>query len=333
MRHRRGLAAAMIPLLLLVACNDTRDEPRDAAASPVADERDEADAPLSILYVQHALLGSSTTDQDGLSLSLAGVDQVTTWSSDDGAGALPTGELVNRWDEFGLGDEPPQAALVPAAADALTLEANTVVVELSDPVWDAGQRQLTYQARVAADPDPRLADMASEGAVVPPVFQAVTLLIHQEEAPYAPSTPSTTTTTTTSTTITPPTTAGVPTTPPQSQTPSSPGPPLTAPPSSTPPPTGPAVFIVTPGSLTFPPGVPGLKTVTLQNIGSGLGSWSADPQLGTGMSVTPSSGFLFPGSSVVISIAYSGSGPNSDFDSVIKVLATSGEIRIPIRVG
>jgi hypothetical protein len=51
------------------------------------------------------------------------------------------------------------------------------------------------------------------------------------------------------------------------------------------------------------------------------------------MSVTPSSGFLFPGSSVVVTVAYNGSGPATDFQTTIKVLSTSGEILIPVLVG
>jgi hypothetical protein len=326
MRHRRALAAAVIPLLVLVACNDTRDPPSDAAASPVAQERKQSEAPLSIMYVQHAILGSSETDQDGLTLTLAGVDQITTWSSASSAGAFSTTEFVERWDEFGLDDDPPDAALVPAGtADG------SVVVELSEPVWDEGQRVLTYQARVAADPTPRLADLVDEGAAVPALFGAMTLMIHQEEAPYVPSTPSTTTTTLApATTEAPPTTSGT-TAPPSPTTPLT-GPAPTSPPSSTPPPTGPPVFVVEPSELVFPT-VASLRTFTLRNIGSGLGSWSAEPQVGTGMNVTPSSGFLFPGSSVGISVAFNGTGPANDFATYIRVLATSGEIRVPIRVG
>jgi hypothetical protein len=76
-----------------------------------------------------------------------------------------------------------------------------------------------------------------------------------------------------------------------------------------------------------------VRVVTLSNIGAGPGSWSARPEVGTGMSVTPSSGFLFPGSNVVISVVYNGSGPAADFATTIEILSSSGVIEIPVIVG
>jgi hypothetical protein len=108
--------------------------------------------------------------------------------------------------------------------------------------------------------------------------------------------------------------------------PSTPPPPL--------PPTGRANITVLPNSLNFP-AFGGILTLTLSNTGSGVGSWRVTPEdpARTGISVSPSSGFLLPGSSVSVQVFYNGNGPNEDFATTLTVQATGALTTIAVVVG
>jgi hypothetical protein len=71
----------------------------------------------------------------------------------------------------------------------------------------------------------------------------------------------------------------------------------------------------------------------LTNVGTGVGSWSMTPQIGTGFSTSPVGGYLFPGSSITVTVFYNGQGPAPDFATRIELLTTSGLYLIPIVVG
>ena len=73
-------------------------------------------------------------------------------------------------------------------------------------------------------------------------------------------------------------------------------------------------------------------TFTLRNIGSGVGSWSTAVPGVTGLSLAPSSGLLFPGSSTTVRVTYDGSGPNNDFAANIIQTTASGRTVIHITV-
>jgi hypothetical protein len=335
MGHRRLVGGLVAGLLLLGACSDPSSNQTVSAPQGSTPETTEAPEPTPVLYVQHALFGTTTTDETGTTLTLSGVDQVTSWVADDEGGVLTTTDFIGSWTDLGLDAEPPQAALVPADP---TL--SPVALELSSPAWNAESRIVTYRVRPVSRPRPRLAGMdADPDAAIPETDTAASLLIDQPDAPGMPR-PAVTTTTTT-TTLPPdtpaPDTAVEPAPPASTQPPTSgssrsnPAPPI-APPAPPSPPSGPPQFSASPSTLLFPAGG-GRAQLTLINAGSGVGSWSVSPEVGVGLSASPVGGYLFPGSSVTISVFYNGSGPAGDFSSRIEVKTSSGVFEIIARVG
>jgi hypothetical protein len=332
MGHRRVIAGLVAGLLLFGACSEATPNQTVSAPRGTTPETTEPPEPTPVLYVQHALFGTTAIDETGTTLTLSGVDQVTSWVADDEGGVLATADFIASWTDLGLDADPPQAALVPADP-ALS----PVALELSSPGWDAERRTVTYRVRPVAEPPPRLAGMITDpDAVLPPTFTSASLLIDQPDAPDLPRPAETTTTTTT---LPPDTVAPVDPAPPAStpaptsgstRTPAPPVAPPAPPPPS--PPSGPAQFTASPSSLTFPAGG-GTRQFTLYNTGAGVGSWSVSPEVGTGLSASPVGGYLFPGSSVVVSVFYNGQGPVGDFSSRIEILTSSGRIEIRAGIG
>jgi hypothetical protein len=332
MGHRRWLAAVAAIAVVAVACSQRA--PSQTVASPgdsTTTTTPADDTDRDILYVQHALFGTTAADETGSILTLSGVDQVTTWTTADDGGVLPTADFIESWSELGLDRDNPQATFVPADP-----EQSPVVVVLSDPAWDSERRTITYRVRTVADPSPPFGAMESDpGATLPEVFTVATLLISQRDAPELPApTPTTTTTVPPQETIPAPDPDAPPGGAPPAAPPApSPSPfPTPSPSPTSPPPSGPAQFTFSPGTLNFPM-AGGVRTLTIRNVGSGVGSWSLSPDIGTGITASPVGGYLFPGSSVTVAVQFSGRGPASDFGAEIELLTSNGFFVIPVVVG
>lgn len=134
------------------------------------------DGAPAYLMVQHAASGT-WADRDGtVTLTLRGVAPTTVQFSDRPARdvrVVPTGEFVAGWDGL-FGDDPPNAAVVLAAADD---RRDTVVVELADPTFDASTSTLAYQVRVLQDVDAAGVEAADAVAALPSSFADVSVFI------------------------------------------------------------------------------------------------------------------------------------------------------------
>lgn len=322
--------------LVVAACsqggsNETAGPPPTAPTTTTTP--DEPDR--SVLYVQHALFGTAATDDTGTTLTLTGVDQTMAWTTADEGGTLPTADFIAAWSELGLDADNPQAAFVPADVDE-----SPVIIELSNPAWDGERRTVTYRVRPVTDPDDRLAGMVTEpSATLPREFSVASLLINQPDAPHLPEPSSPTTTTTLPAQppeTAPPDTSAPPQTPSTSSRSTTANPPVVpAPPPAPPPdgpPEGPAQFTFSPTRLEFPR-EGGTRTIQLTNIGTGVGSWTMSPDIGTGISVSPVGGYLFPGSTVNVTVRFDGVGPTGDFAAKIELLTSSGRYLITVVVG
>jgi hypothetical protein len=331
MGHRRWLAAAAAIAVVTVACSQRAPSQRVSAPGPSTTTTLAAAPDQDILYVQHALFGTTATDETGSTLTLSGVDQVTSWTTAGAGGVLTTADFVESWGDLGLDRDNPDAAFVSADPDQ-----SPVVVSLSDPAWDGERRTITYRVSTVTDPNPPLGDMVTDpSATLPEVFAVSRLLINQPGADELPQPASTTTTT-----ALPPETVQPPDTDVTSENPTSPPPPAPGPspfpspqPSPTsPPPSGPAQFVFEPGSFNFPVSG-GVRTLLIRNVGSGVGSWTVTPQLGTGITASPVGGYLFPDSSVTVTLQFNGRGPANDFNTTIELLTSNGIFLIPVVVG
>lgn len=334
MSHRRWLTALVAACVVLGACSQraTNETTGTTAAPPTTRP---VEPSRDVLYVQHALLGTTTSDQNGTTLTLTGVDQVMTWTTDDESGVLPTADFIASWADLGLDGDNPQAAFVPA-----DVAQSPVVVELSNPAWDGERRTITYRVRPVTEPEERLRGMVRDpNATLPEQFDVATLVISQPDAPALPEAPTTTTTTTVpppppeTAPLDPSTATSAPSTSSRATTAN---PTVIVPPPEPPPPedppVGPSQFTFSPVSLEFPVNG-GTRTIQLTNVGAGVGSWSMSPDIGTGLSVSPVGGYLFPGSSVTVTIQYNGRGPARDFAASIELLTSSGRYLIPVVVG
>ncbi|GIU83397.1 MAG: hypothetical protein KatS3mg008_0172 [Acidimicrobiales bacterium] len=324
----------------LLSCSDPTTEasetPTTRRHAIVPTTRPES---VDVLYIQHALLASAAVESGVTTFTMKGVDQVTVWSSRDRSGALTTEEFIAAWDELGLTRKPPWAVIVPADVNA-----DRIAVQLSDPSWDAELRTIVYDAVVSRNPPAEIRGLirGRPTAAIPEQLPALTLLILQDDAEVLPDSITTTTTTTTSLPPSTPSTQAPPTSPTDLPTtvptPSTgtraPTSPSTSNPASSPPttaPPGPAVLLISPDRVEFP-AQGGTRFLRIANAGSGVGSWSAITQAGTGMSVTPSSGFLLPGKSVELRVTYNGQGPASDFITRIQFVTSSGDLEVLVIV-
>ena len=139
---------------------------------------------MSLLFVQTAQGGSLQRDAagDGYDLRLTGVSPTTSWFSDRPerkAGTQTTSTMIGDWAGFGFAADPPNAALV--FTDRAKTE-DTVIVELSEPRYDAGASELRYRARVLDAPrDGLVAAKGRAPAVLPSTFATSSLFIDDAE--------------------------------------------------------------------------------------------------------------------------------------------------------
>jgi hypothetical protein len=329
---------AMIGLLGAGACTDDGAATDRAGTTPPTAPADE---PGGILYVVDAVGTQIEVDGDVLRVRLVGVERRVPWFGDEQSGVLTTSGFVEQWDDLGFEDVPPQAALVPASG-----EEPTVVVTLADPVWNDQDRVLLFDGEVVSDVDPQLAGFEGTSSDSPATLEgAVTMFVHQpdgqlpDEDVVGPTT--TTTRPTTTTTEDQPTTTTSSTVPTTPQDPSTsvlptttttifvapPTPPTTPPP----PPDGDPLIVSSTTSIRLPSGG-GSTTFSIRNTGTGVGSWSMNIPPDVGISVAPSSGLLFPGSSTTVRVTYDGSFVANDFATQLLIVTTSGTIAIEVTV-
>ncbi len=306
---------------------------------------------IGVLYVLHAVTADIERGGAGYTLTLEGVERRTQWVTAGDGGTVPTGSLVDQWADLGLDSDVPDAALVPAQPDT-----GGVRLELSAPLWDEQARKLSYQVDLASAVDPRLHGLVPDQPSDPlGRYGTATLWVHTTTTQTPgdePPTPTTTTTeptstsTTTSTTTSPgpPSSTAPPNTPTSTPTlptlpPTLPTLPPTLPPLTSPPTSGPGgePAIVANKTTVRIPTTGGVGTVVLRNSGTGVGSWSAVPPRDVGISVSPSSGLLFPGSSTTVRITYDGvGGPANqfadDFKTELRITTAQGSIVVTIEV-
>jgi hypothetical protein len=159
------------------------------AALAAACQAAPAQPDVSLLFSQTAASGQleSAAGSDAYSLVLTGVDVHTIIFADRPsrhAGVITTGQFVDGWDEA-FGDDPPNAALVEHDSGTAT---DTLVVTLSNPVYDAATASLRYDVVVLADEDhpDRLADVIRRPHAEPPTsFGTVSLFIDSVHSPPA----------------------------------------------------------------------------------------------------------------------------------------------------
>jgi hypothetical protein len=142
---------------------------------------------VSLLFSQTAATGrlEPASGDNAYSLVLEGIDAHTVIFADRPvreAGVITTGEFVDGWDEA-FGDDPPNAALVEHDRSGV---ADTIVVRLSNPIYDLTAGTIRYDAVVLADeehPD-RLATVIRRAHGEPPTaFSTVSLFIDSVHSP------------------------------------------------------------------------------------------------------------------------------------------------------
>jgi hypothetical protein len=136
-----------------------------AAASPSAPALVEpVEQEIGLLFVQTATGGTLEPGEDGsgLALTLSGVTPQVVWFSDRPArasGQIAVPAFVDLWEGYGFVAVPPNAALsLLDAEDA----ADTVVVELGPPEWDADAGTLRYPASLLNEATGNLSHFASD---------------------------------------------------------------------------------------------------------------------------------------------------------------------------
>jgi hypothetical protein len=138
----RGLGIGVLAVALaLAACSDdgsdsssSSDGGDAAGGARTASEASSADA--SWLFVLTAVSGSASAADEGVVLTFRDVDDDVTDFTDRPARSVTTEsvtEFVDRWDQRGFDDDPPNAAL---ALEQAGSTADVFVVELSNPVLD-----------------------------------------------------------------------------------------------------------------------------------------------------------------------------------------------------
>lgn len=209
---RRSAIVVLVAVAMVAGC--TSDPSGDLAK---AQQNASNGATMSLLFVQTAQSGSLEQDAagDGYDLRLAEVSPTTSWFSDRPerkAGTQTTGTMISDWEAFGFASDPPNAALV--FTDRAKTE-DTVIVELSEPRYDAGARELRYRARLLDAPHDGLAAAAGHApAVTPTTFATSSLFIDDAQVKASTGTGNDLrgTPTTTSGTTTPGTAAPIATT-------------------------------------------------------------------------------------------------------------------------
>jgi hypothetical protein len=322
------------------ACSDDEGAGLGAGETSTTTTAPVAEAPdPGIVYVAHSVTTAIRRDGDIIRVELAGVERRTPWLAGDTSGVVPTGALVEQWDDLGLAADPPQAAFVPADA-----EQTGVILELSDPTWNEALRQMTFVGVVPEEVDASLVGLVAEPdgdapAVIPDgEIGAATIMIHQlegdEPEPPGPTTTTTSTTEPTTATTSGPTTTTSSTVPISTTTTSTtvfvPAPQPPTPPQ--PPPSGDPRIVASTTELRLPSNG-GSTTFTLRNVGSGVGSWSINASQDVGISVAPSSGVIFPGGVTTVGVSYDRTGPADDFRAELLVVTAQGTIAIEVTVG
>lgn len=356
MRLTSWATAAAVLVLAASACSgEDRGAGVGAGAAPEGGEAQATTAPTAgptaaeeeVLLVVHALQGRVAEDDGTFSVTLSGVDRRMSWFAAENGGITSTGQFAGaQLDELQTDDVTLQAVFVPGDP---TYEA--VLLEVDDASWDDETRILRLEATVPSNRLPRLSEMAPEPeARLPSAFSLVTVFFAYDDPELLPS-PTTTSTTTTTTTTTPePTTSAPdPTSPdePPESPPATPRPTVAVPPTTgatPPPPAPPRTTIpsgtpdirVTPQQLRIGPGG-GSVDLTIRNIGTGVGSWSSGSDRGKGITVSPTSGFLFPGSRTRVTVSYDPSALSpsepKDFRSRVEIFTPNGTVVIPLIVG
>lgn len=165
--HRRTRAAACAAAIALTVAGCAAGDANEGAEE-------------SFLWVVTAAGGTVDAHDDRtLVLTLTGVSDQATQFADRpfrDAYLLPTAELAESWAGW-FGDDPPNAALTFTPAGGTT--PLSVVVELSDPVYDAGTLAFTA-VRVAEEPEvhPDAAGAVDVApTVLPDELEAVSLFI------------------------------------------------------------------------------------------------------------------------------------------------------------
>lgn len=185
---RRLLVLTAVLVLTAAACSgstDTTDEAGSADTSP-PDTAATADPAAATgpqwLFVLDATGGTSSTDGDTTTLTLTGVeDDVVAFTDrpDREVSTETPGEFVERWDERGFADVAPNAALDLGNDDI-------VVVEITDPTWDADTSTLTVAATVL-DPDTTASGHTATTGDLPASFGAVSLFVDAAGSPSLPT--------------------------------------------------------------------------------------------------------------------------------------------------
>jgi hypothetical protein len=151
-----SIAAALIGVLVWLAApgivGSDRAEPATAGAP--AGAATGASASISMLYTLSATSGTlvavpGSTDQ--FTLTLADTDKQVLWFSDQPsrhAGVLPTAGLAAEWADFGFTDSPPNVAVTLHNGSP---EADTMVLEMGQPRFDAATGVLTSTVKVLGD--------------------------------------------------------------------------------------------------------------------------------------------------------------------------------------
>ena len=143
--HRFGL------ILLFSACLFGTAQANQSIQRP-------SSSPLDILFIQRADKGSirSIANQPGYyQLQLKGVKEYIEYFSDRPArmsGLYPTDKFINRWHDGktrgSFNNDPPNAALSAIQPQLLNNKMVNVMVQLSNPVYDAKQQTVTYTIHV-----------------------------------------------------------------------------------------------------------------------------------------------------------------------------------------
>ena len=172
MPRRAAVIIVAVALAVLVAACGSTGSSSSPAASP---------SPDSVSWLFSTTSGGGTLKETGggkYLLTMTGVDKHTIAFADRpdrDVNVVATGDFVAAWDK-NFADDPPNAVLIEHDPQG---PADSLVLVLSDPVYDAQAETLTYAATVTADEAPdRVAALVGEAhAEVPAGFREASLFI------------------------------------------------------------------------------------------------------------------------------------------------------------